>query len=293
MSGSAFTKSSIATPVDITKGGTGATIASQALINLGAIPYTGATTNVDLGAYSLTVDTNTLFVDSVNHRVGIGTTAPTQKFEIIDGADSIKMGKYNTGGYASIWFNQTTPSNSNYGFLGNNSDTWLNASSQVVLAVNDTEKVIVSSTSIIIGNNLVLNNHCINATTTLSTNQSYTGTYEVATVGEAVVFGDVLYLKFSDGKYWKAKADAYTTTPATRMALATIAANGSGNLLIEGLVRYDSWSFASANVWLSAATAGAITTTQPATTGNQIQKIGIAFSSTKLQFRPSFDIGEK
>jgi hypothetical protein len=77
------------------------------------------------------------------------------------------------------------------------------------------------------------------------------------------------------------------------MAMASISANATGILLIEGLVRYDSWSFAAANVWLSAATAGAITSTQPSTTGNQIQKIGCAFASTKLHFRPSFDIGEK
>jgi len=41
------------------------------------IPYTGGTANVDLGIHNLTVDTNTFFVDSVNHWVGIGTTVPT------------------------------------------------------------------------------------------------------------------------------------------------------------------------------------------------------------------------
>jgi hypothetical protein len=42
----------------------------------GYVPYSGATDDVDLGANNLTVDTNTLFVDAVNDRVGIGTTAP-------------------------------------------------------------------------------------------------------------------------------------------------------------------------------------------------------------------------
>jgi hypothetical protein len=41
----------------------------------------------------------------------------------------------------------------------------------------------------------------VDISSALSTNQSYTGTFEVATVGESVAFGDVLYLKFSDGKY--------------------------------------------------------------------------------------------
>jgi len=36
-----------------------------------------------LGNCKLIVDTNTLYVDSVNHRVGIGTTTPQNKLEVI------------------------------------------------------------------------------------------------------------------------------------------------------------------------------------------------------------------
>ena len=133
----------------------------------------------------------------------------------------------------------------------------------------------------------------VTLSTTLGANLTYTGTIETGTVGEAVVFGDVLYLKFSDGKWWKAKADSYTTTPAARMALASISANASGTLLIEGNVRYDSWALAANKVYLSAATAGALTTTQPATTGNQIQVLGVAKTSTTMYFKPSLDVGEK
>lgn len=48
----------------------------------GYIPYTGGTSDVDLGVHNLTVDTNSLFVDSVNHRVGIGTITPDYKFTV-------------------------------------------------------------------------------------------------------------------------------------------------------------------------------------------------------------------
>jgi hypothetical protein len=48
------------------------------------IPYTGGTTNVDLGVHNLTVDTNSLFVDSINHRVGIGKTNPNNLFQVLD-----------------------------------------------------------------------------------------------------------------------------------------------------------------------------------------------------------------
>lgn len=34
---------------------------------------------------SITVDTNSFYVDSVNHRIGIGTTTPTQKLQVVNG----------------------------------------------------------------------------------------------------------------------------------------------------------------------------------------------------------------
>jgi len=50
------------------------------------VPYTGATTDVDLGANNLIVDTNTLYVDSANNRVGIGTASPASILDL--GSDS-------------------------------------------------------------------------------------------------------------------------------------------------------------------------------------------------------------
>lgn len=52
----------------------------------GYIPYTGGTSNVNLGVHNLTVDTNTLFVDSVNHRVGIGTTSLLSNLQVGSGS---------------------------------------------------------------------------------------------------------------------------------------------------------------------------------------------------------------
>jgi len=53
------------------------------------VPYTGASKNVDLGSNNLSVGGDTLFVDSDNGRVGIGTTTPTQELEV---NGSIKIG---------------------------------------------------------------------------------------------------------------------------------------------------------------------------------------------------------
>lgn len=50
------------------------------------VPYMGAITNVDLGLHNLTVDSPTFFVDSVNHRVGVGLINPSQTFEVLGNA---------------------------------------------------------------------------------------------------------------------------------------------------------------------------------------------------------------
>ncbi|MEJ7587246.1 MAG: hypothetical protein WKI04_06760 [Ferruginibacter sp.] len=129
-------------------------------------------------------------------------------------------------------------------------------------------------------------------TSTLITNQNFVGTYETAVAGEAIVFGDVLYLDFATNKWNKAKANAFATTPVQRMALETIAANASGKMLIEGFIRNDAWSFGAAAVYLSSGSPGAITTTQPSTPGDQVQRVGIAFNTNKLHFKPSLDVRE-
>lgn len=65
-------------------GGGGGGNAKRALKEVAAtyVPYTGATNSVNLGANNLTVDTNTLFVDATNNRVGVGTTSPVRKLHI-------------------------------------------------------------------------------------------------------------------------------------------------------------------------------------------------------------------
>ena len=67
----------------------------------GYIPYTGATTNVDLGQHDLTIDTSVLFVNTSTHMVGVGTTTPITRLTVngsigILGQRGIDM--YNSGG---------------------------------------------------------------------------------------------------------------------------------------------------------------------------------------------------
>lgn len=98
----------------------------------------GTQGNVHVGG-SLFVGTTTAPGGSLSIPVRIGS-----------GTNTIDFGSYNSS-YASIWFNQSTPNTSNYGFLGNSSTTYLNGTSNVYFAINGTGKVAISSTGMRIG----------------------------------------------------------------------------------------------------------------------------------------------
>ena len=63
------------------------------------LPYTGGTSNLDLGLHNLTVDTNSLFVDSTNHRVGVGTVTPTTTLQV---NGNVSVSNLNTTGSLPI-----------------------------------------------------------------------------------------------------------------------------------------------------------------------------------------------
>jgi len=93
----------------------------------GLVPYTGATSNVDLGAYSLSaasvsisgnmdVDGNTLFVDSANNRVGIGTNSPTRPLHV-NGTSQFSGNIYNNSSDPSLTLRSTTTNAANAGSI--------------------------------------------------------------------------------------------------------------------------------------------------------------------------------
>ena len=64
---------------------------NQSHANTIFVPYTGATGNVDLGDNNFSVNGTTLFVDSDNGRIGIGTTTPLWKLDISNSTQGIIM----------------------------------------------------------------------------------------------------------------------------------------------------------------------------------------------------------
>jgi len=108
--------------------------------------------------------------------------------------------------------------------------------------------------------------------------------------GENVAFNDFCYMK-SDGKLWKADGDAASTMPVVAMADATILADATGYFLLFGVARDDSWAWTvGATLYADEATggtAGDLTETAPAGTGDQVQAVAIASHADRIIFNPS------
>lgn len=112
------------------------------------------------------------------------------------------------------------------------------------------------------------------------------GTTIAGTAGEGLAIGDVAYLK-SDGKWWKADADAQATADGLLgMATAAISTDASGVFLLHGLYRDDTWNWTVGGRLYVGATPGNPTQTAPSTTG-QIQRIvGYALTADVACFCP-------
>lgn len=124
-----------------------------------------------------------------------------------------------------------------------------------------------------------------------NTDLTVTGIISRDTVGENVVFGELLYMK-SDGKYWRADADAAATMPASVLATEVINADANGYLLHQGYVRDDSWNWTTGDLLYTSATVGDVTVTAPAGAGDQVQVVGYAVSADIMYFDPSWVLVE-
>jgi len=114
--------------------------------------------------------------------------------------------------------------------------------------------------------------------------------------GETLVAKDVVYLKASDSKWWKAKADAAATSGPVPVAIVVTGGTAGQPvvLLIQGVMEVTGWGLTvGAQYFISAGTAGLITLTPPGTATNIIRALGFAMTATALHFNPSTDFAEK
>lgn len=169
------------------------------------------------------------------------------------------------------------------------SGTTLNAISATFAAATGTW-VGVSAGGVV---NLV-ENTSINLPSNLSADGKYSGLTETATSGEALPFGTLAYFKGSDSKWWKADADATSTSGWVKLGVIVVAAGGadaSVKVLLCGKVRADT-AFPSFTVGVpvyASSTAGEVGITPPTATDSVTRVVGFSDSADELYFCPSQD----
>lgn len=118
-----------------------------------------------------------------------------------------------------------------------------------------------------------------------------------ATFTQAATIGQILYQDGGSGSVSKALADAAGTSVPFGMAAATTAAAAAGDVITDGIVTATTgeWDAVTGQTggltpgskyYMSAATAGNITTTPPSATGEYVVALGVANSTTEFLFRP-------
>lgn len=100
----------------------------------------------------------------------------------------------------------------------------------------------------------------------------------------AAAIGEVFYI-FGSDSVKKAKADAAATADAFYFATGTISAAATGNFQSAGVLAGLSGLTPGATYYLSAATAGATTTTAPSVVGQSVVRLGKALSATEFEIR--------
>lgn len=110
-------------------------------------------------------------------------------------------------------------------------------------------------------------------------------------VGESITQWDLLYLK-SDGKWWKTNATVIGTSGLVCLAIAAeTKSSGVIDVILPGTVcRNDAWTWtAGSPLYVSEATAGLMTHSQPDGTDEIIRVVGYALSDDCIFFFPSND----
>lgn len=116
-----------------------------------------------------------------------------------------------------------------------------------------------------------------------------TGMKIVLAAHENQAFGDVCYIA-SDGQAQLIDADAIATMSAVVMCCdATISANASGNYLMMGVARDDTWAWTVGGIiygTITGTTANTLSQTAPTGTDDVVQIMGVATHADRILFNP-------
>lgn len=273
-----FTSSglTLSNPLAIASGGCGAGSYQSCLNNLFQVPstdgyvatYDSGTGNVLLKAPSGGLFTNTAstidYQTTLTNQLILGATSfASTRLGIVGTADVTQLAVKGNGTQTSPLANFLTSGSVSRFKVDNDGTTTFGGTGSGTIAIDKFK--INSSVS----------------------DDTFTGTVVSLTAGENVVIGDICYMK-SDGKAWKADADAIATSSALFISTGTTLADASGVFGIEGFLRDDSgYALTVGGLVYLSTTTGAITQTAPSGTDDVVQALGVAISADIFYFRPN------
>ncbi len=117
----------------------------------------------------------------------------------------------------------------------------------------------------------------------LAADDTYAGlTITGKDAGATIAQWELVYL--GAGLVWLlADANGTGTFPAGGMAVAATSNGNPATVLTRGIVRNDAWNWSAGRIYLST-TAGGLTQTPPATSGDKVQDVGFALSADVAYF---------
>lgn len=129
----------------------------------------------------------------------------------------------------------------------------------------------------------------LNVTASPASDHTASGLKIILTATANMAFGDVGYIA-STGKVSLIDADAIATmTGIVMCADATIDANASGNFLLLGIARDDTWNWTVGGTIYGTVTGtsgNTLSQTAPTATDDVVQKLGVALSADTIYFYP-------
>ena len=117
-------------------------------------------------------------------------------------------------------------------------------------------------------------------------NGTASGVKELGVAGETLAFGDSVYLKASDGRWWKTNGASATSILRIAMCLAAGGAGDSVGILDVGYIAKTGWTWADAGPLFLSETSGLLTQTAPSGAGKFVRIVGHAKSTTIVYFNP-------
>ncbi len=119
---------------------------------------------------------------------------------------------------------------------------------------------------------------------TLGTDDTYNGSVITGiNAGATIAQWEAVYFDFAGGEWLLADANGSGTYPAQGIAVGGSTDGAALTVLEKGFVRNDAWSWSAGPIYLSG-TAGGLTQTAPATSGDKVQPVGWAVTADKAYF---------